>query len=91
MRRAEKNLLKAVDLMRYVVESVGGLSGISSEEFLSPFEAIACMNRLATKDKRTHIILYQCVPGTEFRKILLVYDAKHDSLTSPIISYSFKT
>ena len=84
LKKAQKNLLKAMDIMRICTEYIDCTGSSITDEYLSLYQALESI-----RDKKHHtltnVFVYQCVPGTEFRKLLLVYDAKHDILTSPMI------
>ena len=84
LKKAQKNLLKAMDLMRICTEYIDSTGTTVTDEFLSLYQALDSI-----RDKKhstlTNVLVYQCVPATEYRKLLLVYDVKHDILTSPMI------
>ena len=84
IKKAQRNLLKAMDMMRYRTEYTDRNGSNTSEEFLSIYQAIESI-RAKKRPDLTNVMIYQCVPGTGFSKLLLMYDAKRDALTSPLI------
>ena len=81
-RKAEQNVLKARELLRYVVTFID-IEGETEEiEFLSLTRAFYRI-RQRRKQELSSAIISEAVPGSGYSNVLFIYDAQRNILTSP--------
>jgi len=81
-RKAEMNVLKARELLRYVVQFINTEGETETVEFLSLTRALFKI-RQRKKETLSSAIISEAVPGSGYSNVLFIYDAQRNILTSP--------